>query len=253
PGVVAESEPGAGQILQFGVRQPGYLPDSMPSFDRGPQKQESPDFGVAVQPSACGPVRCHGAVAALPGAQRIHWNTSQLGNRSDGIEVRHVLCLLLSVSQNRYQVSSVCTGQMLDNCLTKAVCSIREQSVSIVSRLRPRARLSVPAVAPGGSCHILRRGHAAPADLAGGYLFIAHVRGYGGIPPLFQPPQLPVGAGGAVPDGVSGPDFGTERRALVGGAASGSSSLRGPRAGHPLAPAAWILVGACRVGAIDAA
>ena len=115
------------------------------------------------------------------------------------------------------------------------------------------AGLAVRAVAPGGGCGTFRSRHPAPADVAGGYLFVAHVRGYGGIPPLFQPPQLPAGAGGAVPDGVSCPDFGAERRALVGGAASGSSSLLGPRAGHPLAPAAWILVGARRLGAVQRA
>src|SRR5271165_90222 len=150
-------------------------------------------------------------------------------------------------------LSSFCTGHILDKCWTNPLCSICEQYGSSVSRLPPGGRRSVCAVAPGSVCRILCSRHAAPDDLAGGYLFVTHVRGHGGIPPLFQPSQLPAGAGRAIPDGISGPNFRTERRALVGGATPGSSSLLGPRAGHSLAPAAWILVGARRVGAVERA
>jgi hypothetical protein len=93
--VAAGSKRGAGQSLKFGVRQGGYLPNRMPAIHRRPEQQEPPDFPVAVQPSAPGPVRLHGTVAALPGAQRIDRDSGQLCNGSDGIEGWHVFGLTL--------------------------------------------------------------------------------------------------------------------------------------------------------------
>ena len=79
---------GGGEVAQFLVGEPGEAADAVSVLHRAAQQPQARDVGVRVHPAAVVADRRDGAMAALPGAQRVDADAGQLGDRADRVAAR---------------------------------------------------------------------------------------------------------------------------------------------------------------------
>ena len=84
----------AAEVAQLIVAEPGQPPDAVSLFDGAVEEPQARDVGFRVHPAAIVTGRRDGAVAALPGTQRVDADPGQLGDGADRIARRapRVVC-----------------------------------------------------------------------------------------------------------------------------------------------------------------
>ena len=78
----------AAELAQFSVAEPGEPADAVSLLDGAAEQPQARDVGFRVHPAAIVADRRDGAVAALPGAQRVDADPGQPGDRADRVARR---------------------------------------------------------------------------------------------------------------------------------------------------------------------